>query len=283
MAFKEIMIDQYKPSDEEYDAFFDNFAGYFLSGSCDFVSLAAANKLAKENGWVNPFGWDSDTGEILLPLTRLFRSATSISYMLQRHYDRAVSGEIPMTRYEQAVVGYIRDGLYETAPAAPIYEALIQTQSQVAEYAIYLRSEFERFQGRPMLRQDWDEVGGDVYRLVMRKAALSKSEAYKGGISMCFGSKPFEFQQGAGGNLEVSEGAVDQDAVLAKIREIGMSEYIELHATRPATGCPVLRSNTGAGVSLVGFAVKTFMKAVSNDFWPQPKEVAACPYHRSPN
>lgn len=281
MAFKDIMATDAKPSDEEYDVFFDNFVGYFLNGLYDFETLAGVNTLAKEKGWVNPFGWDSDTGKFTVPMTRLFRSSLSLSYLLQNHYERAVSGAIALTEYEQAVVCYIRDALQETSPVPPIYEALIQTQSQIAEYAIRLRSEFESSQGRPMLRKDWDAVSGDVYRMAMKRATISRAESYIGGMFLCFGEKPFQFQQEAEGKLSVSERSVDRESSLKKIDSIGMSEYLKYHLTRPATGCPVLRSNTGAGMNLVGFAIQTFMKAVANDFWPMTNITPApgCPFH----
>lgn len=280
IAFREILNADEPLSEDVFDDFFDRYVGHFISGHWDFLNLVPMNTLAKKNGWINPFGWDSDTGKIITPFTKLFNESALLSAMLENFHRCAVMGALSLTDYEQTVVRYIDDAIRVSQTKTPIYDAIIQAQSQTAEYAIRVRQEFEVSQGRPMLRQDWEDISHDLYKIFMRKAAGSRIDSFMSGISVCYGAAPFSFSLVEDNKLTLSEGLVNKENAAKIAIGLGQGDFIERYTDQPVTGCPALYSKQSADINLVSFVTKRFISAVANDFWPVAKVSSPliCPF-----
>ncbi len=249
-------------SDDQMQTYFQRFAERFTTGQYDFASNVRPDAIARERGWVNPLGWDTESGNIIKPLTNLFRRAATLSIDLQYFHDQALQGALPLPFYEQVMVRYIDHALKTSPGDPPIYDALIQTQAQVAETSIRLRQEFED-QQHPMSAEDWDRYSSYIQGSLKRQAAGSRIDSYKQSAMVSSGKCPFHFKE-----KSFSRAPVDENTVAAFTREMGLQPYVDAVTDQPVTGCPAIPAGaTGIG-SYVSYVVKEYVGAVRRDFWP---------------
>jgi hypothetical protein len=294
IALSHVFSGSLKISDEFRSSRLEELIKRFRSGQYDFVNLEPVNKIAKERSWVNPFGWDSDTNQIINPLTETFCTTAVLSIRLEFFHAAAVSGQFNLSEYEENVVRYINEALKSDeqnlgSGAAPVYDGIVQTQSQLVEYAIRIRAEFEDTQGRKMLRSDWDNILPDLRKLIYRKAVGSRVDSFKDGLRVCWSPKPFSISVNSseGRNHIVENDMTEQDLAVL-IDRLGHKDYVAAYSDQPITGCPVLHSRIGNGqvgysANFVTLVTAHLLDAVANDFWPSSEftQDKTCPYKSS--
>lgn len=270
-------------SDEQFGAYFDDFATRFLSRQYDFAAAVRPHEIAKERGWVNPFGWDTDSGEITRPLTKLFRRAATLSIDLQHFHDQAVKGALSLTPYENALALYIEHALKTSPNNPPVYDAIIQTQAQVSELSVRLRQEYEDHQDRAMTADDWDKLSGDMHLLMMRQAAGSRINSFRQGAMVSVGKCPFAFKENGFAKTPVDDATVSQF-----VQDMQLQPFVDAYSNQPVTGCPAIPSSIKGLGSYVGYVVKEFIGVVRHDFWPVKdavspavSSIAQCPFHQN--
>lgn len=259
---------------------FHAFAGRFLSGDYDFTAAQVPETIARERGWVNPFGWDSVSGRLIEPLTNLFMRAAVHAIDIQYFHDDAVSGHLPLSAFETMVVSYIDGSLKRGGGDTPVYDGIIQTQAQIAQTSIRLRQQFEDCAGRPMTAADWDTLSPSLLQGAWRRAKGGRIDNFRAEAMVSSSPHPFAFTFSGSDPTGFTAVPPSAETVQAYIGENGLEDYIEMFSGFPDTGCPVLAATRRGIGSYVTLVTRDLIAAVRRDFWPETNQTAAtCPYH----
>ncbi len=286
LAFDHLFSPENALTVESVRQFYGEFEGRFLSGRFDLVDTRMTDQIAHENGWINPFGWDCKTGDVVRPLTALFKEAMLYAALLKKFHDRAISAEVPLSAYQRDVINYVIDDIAADLSEPRIYDPVVQTQLQVATYALRIREEFEYVAEREMMIEDWRALVPDMRRMFIAKASGSRVSNFKSKIAACGAKDPFRFEKGEKGSIvKLTQNSPDSSEVVRLAERMGLGGFIEYYGDQPVTGCPALRTyHSGIG-NLVGLLTGSFLDAIAYDFWPQPESDRSngCPFHLAPS
>ena len=98
-----------------------------------------------------------------------------------------------------------------------------------------------------------------------------------------------QFWAGVGAGLVMLSAVAGAATVERFVKDMQLQGYVDAFRNQPVTGCPAIPAGIKGGGSYVAYVVKSYLKAVRDDFWPVEQDVqaapgaASCPFHAKPS